>query len=64
MPFRSLLYLALSIVVMSVVRSSAQDVIISEILATNESLPKDDQGNRSDWIEIYNQSMSSCQSID
>ena len=56
MPYRSLLYLALSIVVMSVVRSSAQDVIISEILATNESLPKDDQGNRSDWIEIYNQS--------
>lgn len=36
--------------------SQAQNIIISEILASNGSLPRDDQGNRSDWIEIYNQS--------
>lgn len=34
----------------------SQDVVISEILALNESQPTDDDGDRSDWIEIHNRS--------
>lgn len=32
------------------------DVVISEFLADNANGKRDDQGNRSDWVELYNRS--------
>lgn len=52
-----ILPLVLSIGILSLWSSvEAQEIIISEFLAINNSEPRDDLGNRSDWIELLNQS--------
>jgi len=53
-PKKKFFVFLLLILGISVLKTTAQDIVINEVEGANTSVIKDEDGSSSDWIELYN----------